>query len=47
MEFQEIARMILGLRAYGFTEKAITNLILWVATGDEQYRDALRQEKKP
>lgn len=45
MELREIARLILGLRAFRFPEKAITDLLLWVGTGDEQYKAALDNEK--
>lgn len=34
----EVARMILGLRAAGWSEEEINNFLLWIATGEEQYR---------
>lgn len=40
MATQEPGRVILGLRAAGWDDKAITDFILWVETGDEQYRPA-------
>ena len=35
---QETSRIILGLRSAGWDDKKITDFILWVATGDEQYK---------
>lgn len=34
----EASRMILGLRSAGWDEKKINDFILWVETGEEQYR---------
>ncbi len=34
----EVSRMILGLRAAGWDDKAIGDFILWVGTGDEKYK---------
>ena len=34
----EAARVILGLRTAGWDEKDINGFILWVETGDEQYK---------
>ena len=34
----ENARLILGLRARGWSDTEITDFILWIETGDEQYR---------
>lgn len=38
MNMQEASRVILGLRAAGWDDKAITDFILWIETGDEQYK---------
>lgn len=38
MTMSEVARLILGLRAAGWDEKAINDFILWVETGDEKYK---------
>ena len=38
MNMQESARLILGLRAAGWSEKKINDFILFVESGDEQYR---------
>lgn len=41
---QEASRIILGLRAAGWDEKAINDFILWVETGEDKYKPA--EEKK-
>ena len=38
MNMQEASRVILGLRAAGWSEKDINDFILYIATGDEQYK---------
>lgn len=38
MNMQENARLILGLRAAGWSEKKINDFILFIESGDEQYR---------
>ena len=38
MNTKEAARMILGLRGAGWDDTKIANFILWVETGEEQYR---------
>ncbi len=38
MNMQENARLILGLRAVGWTDTEITNFLLWIESGDEQYK---------
>lgn len=38
MNMQETTRIILGLRAAGWDDTRINNFILWVETGDEQYK---------
>lgn len=38
MDMQENARLILGLRAAGWSEKKINDFILFIESGDEQYR---------
>ncbi len=37
-DMQETTRLILGLRAKGMSDKEIINLILFIGTGDEQYK---------
>ena len=34
----ESARLILGLRAKGWTDTEIADFILWIETGEERYR---------
>lgn len=38
MNMQEASRIILGLRAAGWSEKDINDFILYIETGDEQYK---------
>lgn len=48
MNLGESSRLIIGLRSKGWTDKEITDLILWIETGDEQYRptnDAGEQQR--
>ena len=42
---QEVSRIIVGLRTAGWDDKAIDDFLLWVATGEEQYRPTPEQEK--
>ena len=46
MNMSETARFILGLRAKGMSDTEITNLILFVETGEEQYKPKEDKEKK-
>ena len=46
MNLQEASRIILGLRAAGWDEKSINDFILWVETGEEQYKPASKVEKQ-
>lgn len=43
MTMTETARLIIGLRAAGFSEKEINDFILFIETGEEQYKP--RKEK--
>ena len=38
MSMQEMTRFILGLRSAGWTEEKINDFILYIASGDEQYK---------
>lgn len=38
MNSQERVRIILGLRSAGWTEKAINDFMLFIESGDEQYK---------
>lgn len=40
----ESSRLILGLRAKGWTDTEINDFILWIETGEEQYKP--KEEKK-
>lgn len=41
---QEISRLILGLRAKGWTDAEINDLVLWIETGDEKYRPSAQAQ---
>ena len=43
MNMSEASRVILGLRAAGWDEKDINDFILWVETGDEQYKPKTKE----
>lgn len=45
MNMSESSRLILGLRSKGWTNTEITDFILWVETGDEQYRPRPEERK--
>ncbi len=34
----EVARLLLGLRAAGWTEKQINDFVLYIESGEEQYK---------
>ena len=38
MNMQESARLILGLRAAGWSEKKINDFLLYIESGEEQYK---------
>ena len=38
MNMLETARMILGLRAAGWSEKKINDFLVFIESGDEQYK---------
>lgn len=38
MNMQENARLILGLRSAGWSEKKINDFLLYIETGDEKYK---------
>lgn len=42
----ETARLLLGLRAAGWTEKEINDFILYIESGKEQYKPKPKNEKK-
>lgn len=38
MNMTEVARLLLGLRAAGWTEKEINDFLLYIESGEEQYK---------
>ena len=44
MNMQENARLVLGLRAAGWSEKEINDFILYIGSGDEQYKPKPRKD---
>ena len=38
MTMQEASRLILGLRAAGWSDTQIADFILWIESGDPQYK---------
>ncbi len=38
MNMTEVARLLLGLRAAGWSEAKINDFILYIETGEEQYK---------
>lgn len=45
MNTKEAARIILGLRAAGWDEKDINDFILFVETGEEQYKPKAKKDE--
>ena len=46
MNMNESSRMILGLRSRGWSDKEITDFILWIETGEEQYKPEKKKDRK-
>lgn len=46
MNMQETARLILGLRAAGWSEKEINDFMLFIGTGEEQYKPTPKNGEK-
>lgn len=46
MNMTEVARMLLGLRAAGWTEKEINDFILYIESGEEQYKPKPKNVKE-
>ena len=44
MNMQENARLILGLRAKGWTDTEIADFLLYIESGDEQYKPKPSEE---
>lgn len=45
MNMQETARLILGLRAAGWSEKEINDFMLFIESGDEKYKPKANDKK--
>lgn len=45
MNMTEVARLLLGLRAAGWSEKEINDFVLYIESGEEQYKPKPRTEK--
>lgn len=43
METDEMTRFILGLRAAGWSEKEINDFILYIESGEEQYKPKAKE----
>ncbi|MDE5818041.1 MAG: hypothetical protein K2N41_04425 [Lachnospiraceae bacterium] len=46
MNMQENARLVLGLRSAGWSEKKINDFILYIETGEDQYKPEPDETKK-
>lgn len=46
MNMQENARLALGLRALGLSDTDIVNFLLWIETGEDQYKPSNDQIKE-
>ncbi len=46
MNMTEVARLLLGLRAAGWSEKEINDFVLYIESGEEQYKPKPRDTKK-
>lgn len=40
----EVARLLLGLRAAGWSDTEINDFVLYIETGDERYKPKPKQE---
>lgn len=45
MNMTEVARLLLGLRAAGWTEKEINDFMLYIESGEEQYKPTPKNGK--
>lgn len=46
VNMSEVARLIIGLRSAGWNEKDINDFILFIETGEEQYKPKEREKNK-
>lgn len=47
MNMQENARLALGLRALGLSDTEIVNFLLWIETGEDQYKPSREKGETP
>ena len=47
MNMTEVSRLLLGLRAAGWAEKKIIDFMLYIESGDEQYKPSPDQASQP
>ena len=45
MNMTEVARLLLGLRAAGWSEKDINDFMLYIESGEEQYKPKPKKDK--
>lgn len=45
MNMTEVARLLLGLRAAGWSEKEINDFVLYIESGEEQYKPKKKDQK--
>ena len=45
MNMTEVARLLLGLRAAGWSEKEINDFMLYIESGEEQYKPTSKNGK--
>lgn len=46
MNMTEVARFLLGLRSAGWTEKEINDFMLYIGSGDEQYKPKRKESSE-
>ena len=46
MNMAEVARLILGLRSAGWSEKQINDFLLFIESGEEQYKPQKTESDK-
>lgn len=46
MNMQEVARMITGLRAAGWSDTEINDFLLYIETGEDQYKPKNEQDSE-
>ena len=46
MNMTEVARLLIGLRTAGWTDTEINDFVLYIETGEDQYKPKPKQEMK-